>query len=138
MGIKVKNLDNYVLTFKYNKTLTATLNQDVQLVPFSGFISNVVGRIGSGGTGVTNTIIDLNYEGSTIFGAATKITFAATTGVASYSDLTTKPYHVTYGAMMSIDIDQIAANPMNAIVEVVISRQPLNTADNLLDLSTVR
>ena len=138
MGIKVRNLDHQVIEFTLNKTLSATLNAGIAKPFFSGFISDISAVIQTPGSGATNTVLDVNLNGTTIFSAATKITLASTTGVASYSDLTATPTQVTYGSILSLDVDSVSTNPLNAIVQIVISKQPLNTADNNTDLNFAR
>ncbi|HCV42401.1 MAG TPA: hypothetical protein DGH68_02885 [Bacteroidetes bacterium] len=137
MGIRVKNLHNFVGTLKYNQTLTATVNRDLFSVPFAGFISGVRAKLGTAGTGAQATIVDVNLNGTTVFAAATKVTLAATTGVASYSALTSAPTPVAAGDIVSIDIDQIATAPINLAVDVIISRTPLADADHSTNLDDV-
>lgn len=134
MGIRVKNLTNYTLTLKCSKTLTATLNVDIARIPFDGRISNVVAKCSSGGSGANNTVLDVNLNGTSIFAAATKITLASTTGTPSYSALTATPLSVTAGSILSLDVDSVSANPMNAIVDVTITKNGVSAAGNAVNL----
>jgi hypothetical protein len=137
MGIRTKNLHHTVLALNAAGTLTAAASKACQMVPFSGFITNVAAVIGTPGSGVTNTILDVNYNGTTIFGAAAKVTFAATTGVASYSTLSSTPFSVTAGSIMTLDADAVPTSGANASVFVTISRTPQYDASNLVDHDNV-
>lgn len=130
MGIRVKNLHNHIITLRSAGTLTAAANKDVAKAAFSGYITNIVGKVTSGGTGATNTIVDVNLNGTTLFAAATKITFASTTGVASYSALSSEPVSVTYGSMFTLDVDSISSAPANLVVEITVSKTPVAAAGN--------
>jgi hypothetical protein len=138
MGIRVRNLHNYIIVLKAAGALTAAADKDCAKVPFSGVISNVVGKIATPGTGATNTILDVNLNGTTIFGAATKVTFASTTGLASYSALTSNPTNVTFGSMLTLDADAVPTGGKNAVVEITITRTGEVTAGNLEDQDDVR
>jgi hypothetical protein len=133
MGIRIRNLHNFVISLKYTKTLTATVEQDVSVVPFAGFISNIVAKLGNTGSGSTNSVVDINLNGTTIFSTATKITLAATTGVATYSPLATKPTALAAGDVISMDIDQISVAPRNLVVQVTVTRTPIDDASNVAD-----
>ena len=137
MGIRVKNLSNIVIALRAAGTLTATANKDCAKVPFTGMISNIVAKIADGGSGATNTIADLNLNGTTLFSESTKITLASTTGVASYGALTTDPTPVTYGSILSLDVDQISTTASNLIVEVTISKGPVSKCSFLEDQDVV-
>lgn len=137
MGIKVKNLHHYVITLRSAGTLTAATNKDVAKALSDGWITNVVGKLLTPGSGSTASIIDVHLNGTTIFDAATKITFAATTGVASYSALASEPIAITYGSMFTLDVDQISVNPANVVVQITVSKTPMNLASNTEDQSEV-
>lgn len=134
MGIKVKNLDQYVLELRVNGTLTTGANKDCAYIPFSGFITNVAAKAGSGGTGATHSILDVNLDGTTIFDGATKITVASTTGACSYSALTNKPAQVTAGSLLTLDVDAIAITASTVAAVVTISRTPIHVPTNNADL----
>lgn len=131
MGIRTKNLQNVVISLVKNGTFSATTDIDSKLIPFSGFISNVVAKIVTPGTGA-HPIFDVNLNGTTIFGAATKITCNTTSGVNSYSALDASPKSVTYGSVLTLDCDTAGTAAANAIVNVTISRTPINTPSNTL------
>lgn len=137
MGIRVKNLQNHVIILRSPGTLTAATNKDVAKAMFNGFISNIVAKVTSGGTGSTNTIADIHLNGTTIFATATKLTFASTTGVASYAKMTTKPTPVTYGSMFTLDVDSIALAPANLVVQITISRTEVKEPSNDENLDNV-
>jgi hypothetical protein len=137
MGIRVKNLHNFVCVLKRSMTLTATTNADVAKVHFNGWFSTVVAKLSDGGTGATASIADIHLNGTTIFGAATKMTFVATTGVASYSTLSSTPQAVTAGDLLTLDIDSISTAPINLVCHVTISRTPVDQASNAEDQDTI-
>lgn len=137
MGIRVKNLTNYIIPLKVSKTLGVTLNVDCAIVPFDGRISNIFAKCSAGGTGTTHSILDVNLNGSTIFAAATKVTLAATTGTPSYSALTSTPLNVTAGSVLSLDVDQVAANAVNAMVNVVVTKSGVGQNGNATDHNEV-
>ena len=137
MGIRSKNLHHHIITLRSAGTLTAATDKDVAKALFSGFITNIVGKVTSGGTGATNTIVDVNLNGTTLFSAATKITFASTTGVASYSALSSEPVSVTYGSMFTLDVDSIASAPKNCTVQITVSKTPVAAAGNSEDQAEV-
>lgn len=135
--IKDKNLGTAHIILKSSGVNTAATGKDSAFVPFNGFISNIIACCASGGTGATNSIIDVNYIGTTIFGAATKITFASTTGVASYSALSSDPYSVTAGATFALDVDSISTNLKGVHVDITISKSNPGTCTNLTDMDTI-
>jgi len=137
MGIRTKNLHHHVITLRCAGTLTAAANKDIAKALMSGFITNVVGKMLTPGSGSTATIVDVNLNGTTIFDAATKMTFAATTGVASYSALSSEPISVTYGSMFSLDVDSISTNPANLVVQITVSKTPIALASNTEDQTEV-
>jgi len=133
MGIRVKNLHNYICELKVTKTLTATQNAAVDKIPFSGFITNIVAKVSDGGTGSTASFVDIHKNGVTIFDQATKMTFAATTGTVSYSTLSGTVGIVSAGDMLSLDIDSISTAPINLVCHVTVSRTPVDQPSNLQD-----
>ena len=135
MGIRIKNLTNTTLHLRSAGTLTAATDKDVAKVPFDGFISNITGGVVGAGTGSTNTIADIHYLGTTIFATATKLTFAATTGVMSSSLVST--LSVTAGAYFTLDIDQVpaAGTPKHLEILITISRNNPGTESTLSDLT---
>ena len=137
MGIRVKNLHNYMMVLSASGTLTAAADKACAMVPFNGFITNVAAVIGTAGSGATNTVLDVNYNGTTIFGAATKITLASTTGVATYSTLSSTPFSVTAGSIITLDADSVPTAGACAAVRITISRTPPYNASNLVDHDAV-
>jgi len=137
--IKTKNIAHATLYLKAPGTVTAAVAKDVTIVPFDGFISNIVAACASGGTGATNSILDVNYNGtnSTIFGAATKVTLASTTGVASYSALSSTPFGVTAGAILTLDADSVSTTLSNVCVAVTVTKTPPADCTNLADLNSI-
>jgi len=137
MGIRTRNLSTTILELQCSGAVTAAANKDALLIPFDGFISNIVAVCASGGTGATNSILDVNYQGTTIFSAATKITLASTTGVATYSAFTNDPQSVTYGAAMTLDADSVSTNLMGVKVYITLSRNNPCTPTNLTEQDAV-
>jgi hypothetical protein len=137
MGIRTKNLHNIIIPLKCRSTLSATTDKDCAKVPFSGFITNIAGAVGTA-DGSTNSVIDINLNGTTIFADATKVTIAKTTGVFTYSALSTTPTAVTYGSVLSLDIDSCGTGTVNAVVDVTISRAEVYTADGEQDEDKAR
>ena len=130
MGIRTKNLHHHIITLRSAGTLTAASDKDVAKALFDGFITNIVGKVTSGGTGSTNTIVDVNLNGTTLFSTATKMTFASTTGIASYSPLSNEPVSVTYGSMFTLDVDSVALAPKNLVVQITVSKNQMEAAGN--------
>lgn len=137
MGIRVKNLTNIIIPLRVSKTLTATVNADCAIIPFDGRISNIFAKCTSGGTGKTHSILDVNLNGTSIFGASTKITLASTTGTPSYSALSSTPLNVTAGSILSLDVDQVSTNPINAMVNVVVTKSGVSANGNASDHNEV-
>jgi hypothetical protein len=124
MGIKIKNLDHLPLTLGVQGIATAASNKDIVQVPFDGFLAAVNAVCASGGTGATDSIIDIHVLGVTIFSTAPKITFTSTSGAVTYGALTTDPLPVTAGTTISLDVDSISTNFSGVKVTVTISRRP--------------
>ena len=137
MGIKIKNLDHLPLVLSLPGIATAAADKDVIQVPFNGWLAGINAVCSSGGSGATNSIIDINYCGTTIFSAATKVTIASTTGVVTYSALTTDPLPVTTGATMSMDVDSISTNLSGVKITLTFSRRPPGATLVAGDLSTL-
>ncbi len=136
MGIRTKNLEHVILRLRHIKTLSATLNVDMATIPFNGRISNVTGTIVTPGTGATNNVLDINYLGTTIFATSTKLTLAATTGVATASAVST--VSVTAGAYFTLDLDSVATNAVLCEALITISRTGGASETNETDQDLVR
>jgi hypothetical protein len=137
MGIKVRNQDHYVLRLPMSGIATAANNKIAANVPFDGFLANINAVCASGGTGATNSIIDVNYMGTTIFSSATKVTIASTSGVVTYGTFTTDPLGVTAGATISVDVDSISTNLSGVMITVTISRQPPSFTGTFSNLDSI-
>lgn len=129
--IRFKNLGNKTVELSCPGVLTAATNKDSALVPFDGFITNIVASMASGGSGVTSSIVDVNYIGTSIFNDTTKLTFAATTGTVTYDTLANDPYSVTQGALLTLDVDSISTTPAGLKVKITISKNNPATCTNL-------
>lgn len=137
MGIKVRNLDEVVLHFNVAGTLT-TGSIAVNVVPFAGFISNIFAKLGTAGTGVTATKLDINKNGTTIYAATTtQITLAATTGTVTTGAYTVDPTVVAAGDILDLDVDAISTAPGDLCVSVLISRRNPRATTHIADLTTV-
>jgi hypothetical protein len=124
MGIKVKNLDHLPIQLAVPGVVTAAANKIAAQVPFDGFLAAINAICASGGSGASDSIMDLNYNGTTIFSTSPKITFASTTGVVSFGALTTDPLPVTAGSVLSLDADSVSTTLSGVMVTVTISRRP--------------
>jgi hypothetical protein len=124
MGIKIKNLDHLPLTLSLPGIATAATDKTAIQVPFNGFLAAINAVCASGGTGSTNSIVDIHYQGTTIFSTAPKVTFTATTGVVAYGALTSDPLSVTAGAVMTLDVDSISTNLSGVNITLTFSRRP--------------
>lgn len=137
MGIRIKNLHNYILDLVYPGTVATGSNKAVAVAPFAGKISNVFATMSDPGTGATSAVFDVNKNGTTIFSAATKITVAATTGVQSYSALTSEPTNVAAGDIFTLDCDTKSTTGTNACVSIVITRTNMGSVSTASDIDEV-
>ncbi len=134
MGIRVKNLSEYLLELKVSWTLTAAVNRAVAMVPFPGYIKNIYAKLGTAGTGVTHTNLDINKNGTTIFAATTsQVTLDATTGALTVGTFTTNPPVVAAGDIITVDADAVATNPMNLVVLLKICKIPASGCNAIAD-----
>lgn len=132
MGIRTKNLHNKILELKVNGTLSATTNLNSVMVPFYGFISNIVATFSSHGTGA-NPILDVNKNGTTVFSAATKITGNTGSSTFGYSDLSSDHFGVSPGDIISLDVDTGGTGAVNALVNITISKTPVKQPSHLVN-----
>jgi len=123
VGLKVQNLDEYVITLRSAGTLTAAVNKDCAISPIKGWLRNLFAIIETPGTGATATTLDVNLNTVSIF-SSSGISLAATTGVATYGALSSDPLAVAAGDVFSLDIDGISTSPKNVVVSIVISKRP--------------
>jgi len=135
--IKLRNMDHALIELVAPGTVTAAADKDAAIVPFNGFITNIYANCVSGGTGPTASIADVNKNGTTIFAAATKVTFAATTGVATYSAQNVDPTPVSAGDVLSLDVDSVSTSPKGLVVAILVSRTNPGGATNLADQTAV-
>jgi hypothetical protein len=137
MGIRVKNLHNAVLSLRSAGTLTAATNKDIAIVPFAGCISNICALSSTHGVGSTDTVVDINKNGTTIFGAATKITLDGGTTTVSYSALTSQPTMVAAGDVLTMDIDSVGSTFSNLEVLITISKTRVDVCGTTSNHATV-
>lgn len=139
MGIRVKNLQNYVYTLRAPGAITAAANKDCCVIHFNGWISNVYAKQSVAGSGSTTCVVDIHNNGTTIFATSVKITCVATTGVISYSTLSSQPYAVTAGDILSLDVDQTHAggSPANFVAKVTVTRTGMGEESNVADSDNV-
>lgn len=135
MGIRIKNLHNYVISLKHAGTLSATTNKDVAVVPFAGKISNIYAYCAAGSAAYP--IADIHLNGTTIFGASTKITVATGTNLASYSALSAQPTNLAAGDVLTLDIDTAGTGATNLVVQVAVTRTGMGAETNVADLDTI-
>jgi hypothetical protein len=130
MGIRIKNLHNYILRLRVNSTLSATTDKDCVVAPFAGQISNVFSTFTTLGT-AAHPILDVHKNGTTIFSASTKITGTTTSGVMSYSALSSP--NVDAGDIFTLDVDTSGTAAVNATVLITITRTDVPTNSTLSD-----
>jgi hypothetical protein len=108
------------MVLKSPGTQTAAVGKDWDFVLKDGKIVNVYAILRT--AGITGTqIVDLNKNGTTVFGAGTvKISFATTVPTATYDPLAS--LNVAKGDKISIDVDSIhsgtAAVELTVIVDI--------------------
>jgi hypothetical protein len=137
MGIRVKNQSHYILRLACPGTLTAAANKDVNIAPFAGKITNIYAAVLSGGTGVTNSIADVNINGTTIFSQAPKITITSTSGTIVYSTLSSQPTNVAAGDMFTLDLDSVGTSVTELCVLITITRSNVGAESNVADHDTI-
>jgi len=136
MGIRTRNLQNYLIQLKYSQTIAATVNADCAMVPFAGHIGNICATVCQTGGGAADAVIDLNLNGTTIYGGATKLTVDATTGVVTQATLTANPTNVNAGDVLSMDIDTASA-AIDTIVGIMITRSGVGEFTQEIDQDEV-
>jgi hypothetical protein len=135
--IRVKNLEHFVIPLHVPGTISAGASKACAVVPFPGKIVNIYAKQGTAGGGDTNTIADLNLNGTTIFDTSVKITTAATSGTVTYSALDSRPTDVAAGDILTLDVDQAGTSGANLCVLVTIAKNNPGTETNLADHNTV-
>lgn len=135
--INTRNLGTYHLHLRSLGTVTAAANKDAAVVPFDGFIANIVATF-STVTGNTNSVIDLHYLGTTIFGAATKITVSTLSTIPSYSTLSSNEFGVTAGSILSMDVDSVSTTLTNILVDITITKTPPALCTTETNMNLVR
>lgn len=135
--IKPQNVAYQIINLCAPGTVAAAADKDAQIVAYSGWITNIFAFCISGGTGATNSIADVNLNGTTIFASATKVTYASTTGVATYGTFTTDPTPVAAGDVISLDVDSISTSPKGLCVQLVISRMNPAATTTLSDITGI-
>jgi hypothetical protein len=138
MGIRTKNLQNTELQLVDPGVVAAANDQAAVRVPFDGYISNIVARCATYGTGSTSsTVADVHKNGTTIFGSATKVTLSSE-GAVTYSTMSATPTPVSAGDILTLDVDSVAiGSPTDLVVSVVISKTEVNEPSNETDLDAV-
>ena len=102
-------------------------------MPFSGWIKNVNAKLGTAGTGVTSTTLDINLNGTSIY-SSTGITITATAGVVTHGAYSVDPTPVVAGDLLSLDVDGIAISPINLCCTVVVSKRDPSATAHAADL----
>ena len=120
--IKVRNNGEVLVQLRKAGTQSAANDVDAFVVPFASRISAIYGKLGTAGV-TSSQINDINLNGTTIFSASAKQTFATTDVVPSYSALTTDPTVLAKGDIISLDIDSVHSTPgVNLSIWVVLQR----------------
>jgi len=114
MGIRLRNLDEAILDCFVPGNASAGVKFRA-VVPFRCEVSNIFANLGTAGiTG--NMITDVNRRpaggaSATIFSTATKITFATTATVATYSAVLAAQKVFEAGDEIEVEIDSIHTTP---------------------------
>jgi imidazoleglycerol phosphate synthase glutamine amidotransferase subunit HisH len=132
MGIRTKNLQSYILELRIARTLSATTDADSVMVPFAGYISNAVAKLATQGT-AANPIIDVNKNGTTIFGAATKVTGNTVSSTFGYSDLSSDHLNLAAGDIISIDVDTAGTAAANFMLNLTLTKTPVKQPSHVAD-----
>lgn len=138
--LKHANMGFYDLQLVRGGTLSATLGSlAVAIAPFAGFIRNIYAAVGSAVNGTIPLKLDVNKNGTTIFAATdTQISFAGTTGAASYGTFTTDPPQVAAGDVFTLDVDVPGTAHIGCAVVLTISRENPAVTGTESDLTVVR
>ena len=134
--IKTRNLGDYKIHLKAAGEVAAGANKDVAKVPFDGWLANVVASFSSI-TGNTNSVVDINYLGTSIFGGTARITLSTLSNTPTYNTLSTDPLPVTAGSLFTMDVDSVSTTLTNLIVDLVITRTPPAKTTTLSNLDGV-
>ena len=104
--IKIKNTGEFIVDFSVPGTQTAATNKKFFVLPFACILKAIYGKLGTAGT-TGSQINDINKNGTTVFSAAAKQTFASTAVDPTYSALSVDPTAFVKGDNVSIDVDSI-------------------------------
>lgn len=142
MGIVMHDVNEYVLEFSVPGTQTVADNLQANMVPFPGTIRGIMARLGTAGTVSGTQITDIKKNGTTIFGASPKITFAASANAPAadttgYSNTTAQPSTVAKGDVLTIQNTAVHGTPgANLVIHVTIRRSRAS-AQNAFDKDSI-
>lgn len=102
MGIVMHDVNEVVMDLSVPGTQTTNANAASTVMPFAGTIRGILARLGTAPTVAGNNIFDILKNGTTIFAAAPKITFATGATTPTYSALTANPTIVAKGDVLTV------------------------------------
>lgn len=131
--IYLEDLADEVLQFASLGSLAAGVNKALATVPFTGYLSHVKAKVETAGTkpgdATTNVVLDLNKNGTSLFGGTFCSFNGSSTSPSSYDAAVTGEIAVAAGDQLRLDIDTIfngtsPVQPTNLTVAVVVKRFP--------------
>lgn len=128
MGIVMHDVNEYIMEFSVPGTQTVADNLQANIAPFDGTIRGILARLGTAGTVSGTQITDIKKNGTTIFGASPKITFAATSkspavDTTGYSNTTAQPSTFSKGDVFTIQNTAVHGTPgANLVIHVTLRR----------------
>lgn len=127
--IRKRALGEQHILLRSRSTQAAGLTFDTGFVENDGVIDNIYALLGTAGiTGAE--IADVHKNGTTVFAASPKITFAAATAVDAYSLLTAAGRKVLKGDRLTLDVDSIHSTAaVDLWVHIVIKQKTDNSVE---------
>jgi hypothetical protein len=105
--IRKRNIEEQWIVLTNRSTQAAIVEAATAIAEFNGRIANVYGFLRTAGiTGAQ--VVDLNVNGTTVFGAGSvKISFATTVATATFDPVAEASLRVSKGDRISIDVDSV-------------------------------
>jgi hypothetical protein len=120
--IKLKNKDEFLISLNIAGTASAATDLATFVVPFACKLKAIYARYGTAGT-TSTAIYDVNKNNTTIFGNATKVSFASTSAAPTYGTFTVDPTSLAKDDVITVDCDQINTTPgKNFNLNIVLKR----------------
>ena len=117
--IKLRQQEEILVQLDNPKLQAADLNVAQFVVPFACRLKGVLAKLTVAGT-TGSMIVDVNKNGTTIFSAAPKITFATTAQEPTYAALTTDPTTFVKNDVISVDVDSVHSTPGEGLSLLVV------------------